>query len=410
MNNKTQQDLAMLKQITEQKKISELFGQNPQNKEPVALLQRLLNLVGYGEFLNWEKYKDDGVYGDGTKNAIAAFVKDIAQTNPDLCYAIVSAIAEKAEKIPAPSQAQAIPAGEGLKIKELSKGGKTRLYVSLQDITANFVKFKKGLYTFGQHKPAVVAASKKADFQAAGLSESEINVIMAVSENEGKLDAVNTWDNCFLTFGMFQWTIGSGNNPGELPALLKKIKDNNPDVFDKYYGRYGIDIESANSITGFLSFEGKKVESPVDKNRFREPNWAFYFWLSGQDPVVQTAQIAHAASRIKTFYSSDHYKVKGYYISQIINSEYGVALILDNHVNRPGYIKGCLEQAINETGLQEPAGWKDEDEQRLINAYLKIRETYGHSPMTHAKKRGESIAKYRDNNILSDKRGTFKKA
>ena len=63
--------------------------------------------------------------------------------------------------------------------------------------------------------------------------------MIAIAENEGNMDAINTWDNSFMTFGMFQWTLGVRQAPGELPVLVKKVKDQKPDHFSKYYKQYG---------------------------------------------------------------------------------------------------------------------------------------------------------------------------
>ena len=91
-------------------------------------------------------------------------------------------------------------------------------------------------------------------------------------------------------------------------------------------------------------------------------------------------------------------------------SEYGLGLILDNHVNRPGYVKACLSKALTQTGLGNPARWRTEDERKLIDAYLKIRVTYGRSPMTNADKRARVTRKYLANGMISDRRGSFKRS
>ena len=41
------------------------------------------------------------------------------------------------------------------------------------------------------------------------LAPSLMRVLRAVSRNEGRLEAVNSWDTAFLSFGMFQWTAGA---------------------------------------------------------------------------------------------------------------------------------------------------------------------------------------------------------
>jgi len=47
------------------------------------------------------------------------------------------------------------------------------------------------------------------------------------------------------------------------------------------------------------------------------------------------------------------------------------------------------------------------DEGKLIDAYLKIRETHGRYPLTDAAKRAAVTKKYLDNGIVSDERGSF---
>ena len=122
-------------------------------------------------------------------------------------------------------------------------------------------------------------------------------------------------------------------------------------------------------------------------------------------------EIKHALSRLDQFYSTERYKVGNKHrVSDLVTSEYGVGLILDNHVNRPAYVKTCLAKALEETRLRNPKGWGTEEERKLIDAYLKIRVTYGKSPMTDAEKRARVTKKYLTNGIISDCRGSFKRS
>ncbi len=232
-------------------------------------------------------------------------------------------------------------------------------------------------------------------------------MIKSVSDNEGNFDAINTYDNSYLSIGLFQWSMGAGDNDGELSALLKKIKQNQPDLFDHYFGQFELDVAPGTSSTyGYLMFKGKKIDTKSEKLVFRTPGMALRFWAAAQHPNIQAIQVEHALSRLKTFYWKAN-KVKGQAVAELITSEYGVALILDNHVNRPGYIFGCLEEAWEQTGLGAPQAWSTADEQKLINAYLDIRETYGRSPMTHAPQRARNTQKYLREGIISDERGSF---
>lgn len=295
-----------------------------------------------------------------------------------------------------------------LTVRETVEKGKSRLYISDGVDAVRFTRFKKGVFYPGNQKVIDAVEINKPALRNLGLTDSALNVMAAVSENEGNLDAVNTWDNSFMTFGMFQWTVGAGADPGELAALLHKIKTADPDVFRTYYGLHGLDVQPVNDISGYFILGDKVLKLPADKERLRSLEWAYYFWKSGNDPLVQSVQIQHALSRIGTFYKSNAYRPHGFYISSLITSEYGVGLLLDNHVNRPGYVKACIEEAMRRVGLLDPSSWGTLEEMRVIEEYLKVRAEYGNSPMTDADKRAAVTKKYLDNGIISAERGSFK--
>ncbi len=297
-----------------------------------------------------------------------------------------------------------------LTIREVQSNNKDYIQVQGGEVEVRFRKYKKGLFTVGQNRATDFMENNPSLLADLHLSDSAMRVMFPVSENEGNLDAINTWDNSFLTFGMFQWTIGAKENEGELPALLRKIKEREPLAFESFFGQYGLDVSPATgAVYGFLSLNGIEVKADSRKEQFRSPEWSFRFWHAGQDPKVMAIEIEHAISRLKTFYWKSQYGVAGHPIAEIITSEYGVALILDNHVNRPGYVDNCLRLAVKEAGLDggNPRSWTTEQEMRVIDAYLGIRETYGKYPMTHAAKRAERTRRYLDSGRLSGQRGSF---
>jgi hypothetical protein len=68
-------------------------------------------------------------------------------------------------------------------------------------------------------------------------------------------------------------------------------------------------------------------------------------------------------ARLDQFYNTNRYKVGNHRVSDLVTSEYGVGLILDNHVNRPAYVKTCLAKALAQTGLRNPgAGVRNRSE------------------------------------------------
>jgi peptidoglycan hydrolase-like protein with peptidoglycan-binding domain len=240
-----------------------------------------------------------------------------------------------------------------------------------------------------------------------GVSDSAVNVMKSVSDNEGKLDAVNSYDRGFMSFGIYQWALSHG----ELAALLKKVKDKYPSTFRNLFGVHGLDVTSdTGPVVGTLTLHGNRIDIEREKEQFRDAEWAFRFWLAGQDPNVQAVEIEHALSRLLTFYWKADQGVNGFPLSQIITSEYGVALILDNHVNRPAFVKPCIEQAMQATGLQDPRRWGTTEEQRVLDAYLQIRVSYKHGysgPMSEAMRRAAVTQRYLNSGIISNQRGSF---
>lgn len=89
-----------------------------------------------------------------------------------------------------------------------------------------FAKTKSlGFYRLGIFKLRDFITYGSGLLQQVQMSPSEINVMLVTAANEGSLDAINTWDNQYLSFGIFQWTLGSDGQQGELPALLSNLKD-----------------------------------------------------------------------------------------------------------------------------------------------------------------------------------------
>jgi LysM repeat protein len=269
--------------------------------------------------------------------------------------------------------------------------------------------YRKGLYRIGIQEPETFIANHREKLLEINMTDSEMNVIFATAENEGNLDAINTWDNQYLSFGMFQWTAGGTGKPGELPALLKSVKDRYPDDFQHYWGQFGLDVVDVGRRTGWFSYRGKKLVSAADKAMLREPVWAYRFIRAGTDIEIQAVQILHAINRLNQFYFAGSSKLDGYSLGDLITSEFGVALLLDNHVNRPGYVHDCVAEALVRSGLtaEDLNGGSDEEEQLIVRNYLDVRETYGRQPMTDARQRASVTRGYVVDGIISARRGSF---
>ena len=123
---------------------------------------------------------------------------------------------------------------------------------------------------------------------------------------------------------------------------------------------------------------------------------------------MRQAEIEYAASRIDLFYRDANHKIKNLFIADWVSSEFGVALILDEHVNRPGHVPGTLAGAVNQfitaTGKSDPTTWKDQDEASLLNTYIQRRNG---TSMTDSQNRADRVRQAVSNGLASDKRGSF---
>jgi len=271
-------------------------------------------------------------------------------------------------------------------------------------------RHRKGLLRMGMQEPETFIANHREKFQEVNLTDSEINVILAVSDNFSNMDAVNTWDNQHISFGMFQWSAGLPGKPGELPALLMLIKERYPDDFQHYWAQFGLDVTAEGHRASWFSYRGKKLVSAADKSLLREHIWACRFARAGTDIEVQTAQIQHAANRIGQFYYVKSARLDGYALADLITSEYGVALLLDYHVNRPGYVRSCVAETLQMSSLTaaDLSEGDDEQERLVLKNYLEIRETFGKWPMPDARQRAAVTRGYVVDGIISAVRGSFR--
>lgn len=418
-------DLCYLQDAVNDDEVEKVYFKGSREKADIVAMQTVLNAMGFGEELNWSRYGADGGYGGSSTAAVQAFAskngvqsdgkkltKALAQKMVDTFKAGLGDdwfVDPDGREVPTSmNEGSTSNAGGTDALKEInaSISGKYNV-VTDGNMTKKFKRFRKGNFTYGSEKMADFISQHGDLLSEFEITQSSQNVMMAVSENEGNLDAINTWDNCYMTFGMFQWTLGAKHGAGELPALLKKIKEAEPEIFAKYFGKYGLDVSSdTDNVYGFVTLNGEKIQRSYDKEQFRSPHWSFVFWRAGHDELVKAIEVEHALSRLKTFYWK--MTINGHPISKIITSEYGVGLILDNHVNRPGYVKPCIRNAMQQTGLMNPDTWSDDDELRVVKEYIKIRATYGGSPMTHANNRAAVTKKYVDNGTISSKRNSFK--
>jgi hypothetical protein len=273
-------------------------------------------------------------------------------------------------------------------------------------------RFRKGVFNVGMTSIRDYVSTHLSAFP--GVPRSLLNVIQAVSENEGKLEAINTWDDSFMTFGVFQWTAGQTNARGELPALLHRLKGEHAGVFNDLFGRHGLDVHNVSPArpgvtpVGALSLDGALLDTPVQKERLRTLDWAYRFWVAGHDDALRTVQVKQAMDRLAIFYRSPKHLVFERPVAAYVTSEAGVALLLDQHVNRPGHVPKTLARAVaqlTDDGIPaDPSSWSDAEERRLLEAYIDLRSQ---TSMTDSNKRAQAVIEAVTEGRISNRRGSF---
>lgn len=274
--------------------------------------------------------------------------------------------------------------------------------------------FRLGMFTNGATEIGAAIAARPADYSA--MPASLVRIARAVSVNEGKLEAVNTWDNSFLSYGVFQWTAGAGAAEGELGAMLAYLKSSDPGAYQFYLGRYGLQPVASpaapNAVpVGRLLLDGRTLASAADKEALRTHLWAWRFWRAGHDPAVRRAQIEFALNRVEVFRHRKTAELKGRALGEWVTSEAGFAQLLDHHVNRPGHVAGCVGRALEAVlaggASTNPARWSTATEGKLLSAYLTIRQTYGGTlKMTDSQRRADRINAAADAGKISRARGS----
>jgi len=266
--------------------------------------------------------------------------------------------------------------------------------------------FKLGFVTSGTTSIESWLAARP---QAPAASPSLLRVMKAVSVNEGLLDAVNSWDACFMSFGILQWTAGQDGDEGELPAMLNHLKRSDAGAYAECFGRFGLDVRLAapDAVTGRLSLNDTLLDTAAAKQQLRDVKWAYRFWRAGQHDGVRLAEFEFAAGRIKRFIDAP---LAGRPLRAWISSELGIAQLLDEHTNRPGHVPGTLKlglQALFGNSPPDPTDWSNADERRLIAAYLKARHARTKSKMTDSEARAGRIEAMAEQGRLSAARGSY---
>jgi len=243
------------------------------------------------------------------------------------------------------------------------------------------------------------------DLVAAGkATDDERQIVIAMSSNEGALDAVQAWDWQTFSAGAMQKTV-TPEGFGEFPQQIYEFKVENPGIYDELFSQCGWTIEresgkariyyslpeaGAGKITGEelydlikLGFQQGDTGFPKESKPLASIAHAILHESFQSKQVVDFIARMHAALNKKPVGYSHP-------ASDFFKSRLGRALVLDHDVNAPGNVTGDLKRAVDRLrqqhpGLSEdPNAWgvnRTQYEEELVEIYGPSRH------MNHAQER-----------------------
>jgi len=191
------------------------------------------------------------------------------------------------------------------------------------------------------------------------VSIEEKKVICVMSENEGKLETIQSYDSEVLTFGFMQKTINSSGT-GEFATQVYEFKESHPNKYQKLFLNCGWSVKKDKnkknrlyykSREGSESITGTELKALIRKGFTKEKVGSYlsceplsHLIKVGCDKDFQKKQALDYVARVRFYMnkSVDSYKIKEY-----IRSALGMGLILDHSVNRPSHVSWYFEEALN---------------------------------------------------------------
>ena len=229
------------------------------------------------------------------------------------------------------------------------------------------------------------------------VTNSDKTIILIMTENEGKLDSVQSYDGEIITAGAMQKTIKL-NGAGELADQVKKFKESHEELYVEYFETKGWHIDTSSNPTKLYYQnaswkDGSKLEGLELRNAIREncsgstygqiinclPVSTLVCAISSEEYI--NLQLADYVDRLNEALSK---KPTGhtYTARDLFKTNLGRATVLDQCINRPSNVSDDLKSAIDKFYLNNPSinteisSWGEnhsEYENKILEIYGKNR-------------------------------------
>lgn len=223
------------------------------------------------------------------------------------------------------------------------------------------------------------------------VTEEEKDIIIAMSENEGKLDSVQSYDSEIITVGAMQKTVNPMGE-GEFVTQVEEFKKSYPEKYSSLFEKCGWTVEnkkmyykdpnnaSMAKVTG-ASLK-KLIRKGYDKSNLKtyeircKPIEALI--KATKDKDFQSKQVLDFVNRLTQKVLPIKPVGYSYTLNDYLKSKLGKATVLDQHINRPGYVAHDFASALkkffekNPNVNQNPKTWGTNHaiyEQNILNDY-----------------------------------------
>jgi hypothetical protein len=252
------------------------------------------------------------------------------------------------------------------------------------------------------------------------ISESEHRIIVAMSKNEGMLDAVQSYDSEAVTAGAMQKTINP-QGKGEFPNQVAEFKVSNASEYKDLFEKCGWTVEGTGPDAQMFYThpeltQGQKITAGPLRDLMRQGCSDANFGQKVKS--VPLAAIAHAITsksyetkQLMDFLSRLRERVlpsmpRGYHhtIGQYFQSDLGRAAALDQSVNRPGYVTRDIGKSLDAMFSNHPGLSRNPDEWGANRAQYEREavDHYGNSREMSHDSNGLNSAPRRFGNLASN--------
>ena len=175
------------------------------------------------------------------------------------------------------------------------------------------------------------------------------NGLKVLMQNEGKPDAINTYDSGIVSVGLKQWT----THAGSLIKPLKEFQQKHPEKFQQLLP--GVDITRLNGKEA-ITYNGKsltitnKESSSELIGKLKQSELIEItqkFGNLAKDPDFQAIQLSGAVDKISTIRNME---VGANKIRDYLKSDRAAGHLIDFEANRPAYVKPSFNEAVKNTG------------------------------------------------------------